>query len=77
MPNPLFLMLNNAPQSMPQVPINDGGFAQMMQEFQQFRNTFRGNAKQEVERLLQSGQMTQQQFQELSQMTNQMIGLMR
>jgi hypothetical protein len=69
-------MLNNAPQSMPQVSANDGGFAQMIQEFQQFRNTFRGNAKQEVERLLQSGQMTQQQFQQLSQMANQMMGLM-
>lgn len=77
MPNPLFQMLNNAPQSMPQVPANDGGFSQMMQEFQQFCNTFRGNAKQEVERLLQSGQMTQQQFQALSQMTNQMINFMR
>lgn len=77
MPNPLFQMLNNAPRSTPQVPANDGGFAQMIQEFQQFRNTFRGNAKQEVERLLQSGQMTQQQFQALSQMANQMINLMR
>lgn len=77
MPNPLYQMLNNVPQSTPQVPANDGGFAQMIQEFQQFRNTFRGNAKQEVERLLQSGQMTQQQFQALSQMTNQMINLMR
>ena len=72
MANPLFQELNKT-QATP----NDGGFAQMIQEFQQFRNTFRGNAKQEVERLLQSGQMTQQQFQALSQMTNQMIGLMR
>lgn len=77
MPNPLFQMLNNAPQSMPQVPANDGGFAQMVQDFQRFRNAFRGDAKQEVERLLQSRQMTQQQFQALSQMTNQMINLMR
>ena len=71
MANPLFQELNKT-QATP----NDGGFAQMMQEFQQFRNTFCGNAKQEVERLLKTGQMSQQQFQQLSQMANQMMGLM-
>lgn len=50
-----------------------GNMQQMMQQFQHFRQTFNGNPKQEVERLLQSGQMTQNQFNQLQQMASQMM----
>lgn len=39
-----------------------GNFQQMMQQFQQFKATFRGDPKAEVERMLQSGQINQQQL---------------
>lgn len=38
-----------------------------------FRKNFTGNAKQEVEKLLSSGQMSQSQFNQLSQIANQIL----
>lgn len=48
-----------------------GQFRQMMQQFQQFRNNFQGDPKQEVEKLLQSGKMSQQQLNQLQAMAQQ------
>lgn len=56
MSNPLFNALGGG-----KMPGAMGQFQQMMQQFQQFRNNFQGNPKQEVEKLLQSGKMSQQQ----------------
>lgn len=42
--------------------------ASLIQNFQQFRAGFRGDPKQQVEELLKSGQMSQEQFQSFSQM---------
>lgn len=44
---------------------------QMMQQFQQFRNTFRGNPQQMVQQMLQSGQITETQLQQATQMARQ------
>ena len=44
---------------------------QMMQQFQQFRNTFRGNPQQMVQQMLQSGQITEAQLQQAMQMARQ------
>jgi len=38
------------------------GFMQMLQQFQQFRANFQGNPKAEVDKLLQSGAMSQQEL---------------
>lgn len=38
-----------------------------------FRKSFTGNAKQEVEKLLSSGQMSQSQFNQLSRIANQIL----
>ena len=40
-------------------------FQQMMNQFQQFRQSFQGDPKAEVEKLLQSGKMSQQQLNQL------------
>lgn len=40
----------------------------MIQQFNQFRNNFIGDPKQAVMNLISSGQMSQQQFDQLSQM---------
>jgi replicative DNA helicase len=71
MPNPLFQQLSQN---------NENGFNnpfQMIQKFNEFRQNFTGDPKQMVEQLLQSGRMSQQQFQQLSQMASefQKLGL--
>lgn len=45
-----------------------GNMMNMMQQFNQFRSTFQGNPQQKVQELLSSGQMTQEQFNQLSNM---------
>jgi hypothetical protein len=65
MANPLFGMFGNSPQ--PQQ-------ANKLQQFQQFINNFRGNPQQKVQELLQNGQMTQEQFNQYSNIANQIIG---
>lgn len=72
MANPLFNMLGgNQPM------INDGGFAQFIAQVKQMQQTFQGDPRAEVQRLLNSGQMTQQQFNQFSQMANQVMQMMR
>lgn len=44
---------------------------QMIQQFNQFRNSFQGDPKQKVQELLNSGQMSQQQFNQLQQQATQ------
>ena len=44
------------------------GFMQMVQQFKQFKANFQGDPKAEVEKLLQSGKLTQQQLNQLQQM---------
>ena len=47
----------------------NGNFAlNLIQQFNQFRSTFQGDPKQQVQNLLNSGQMTQEQFTQLSSM---------
>lgn len=48
----------------------------MMNQFNQFRNAFSGDPKQMVANMLQSGQMSKQQFEQLSQMAMQFKGMM-
>lgn len=64
--NPLFNALGGG-----QMPGALGNFQQMMQQFQQFRANFQGDPKQEVQKLLQSGKMSQQQLNQLQAMAQQ------
>ena len=73
MPNPLFSMLGG---NMPSMSGPMGNFAQMMQQFQQFRANFQGDPKAEVEKLLQSGKMSQQQLNQLQGMAQQFMPMM-
>ena len=45
-----------------------GNMQNFMQRFQQFKNQFQGDPRQQVQDLLDSGQMTQEQFNQLSNM---------
>ena len=71
MPNPLFNALGGG-----KLPGPMGQFQQMMQQFQQFRANFQGGPKKEVEKLLQSGQMSQAQLNQLQAMAQQFRSFM-
>ena len=62
MANPLFQALGGG-----KLPGPMGNFQQMMQQFQQFRQSFQGDPKAEVEKLVQSGKISQQQLNQLQQ----------
>ena len=47
---------------------NQGG---MLQRFQQFRQNFRGNPQEQVQQLLNSGKVSQQQYNQAVQMAQQ------
>lgn len=68
MSNPLFNALGGAQSKLPGMM---GKFQQMMRQFQHFRQTFRGDPKAEVEKLVQSGQITQEQLDQVQQMARQ------
>ena len=66
MPNPLFNQFGGQQQA-------NNGFSNFMNEFQIIQQAVK-NPKQEVERLLQSGAMSQQTFNSLAQQANQILG---
>ena len=68
--NPLFNVLNGGQQP------SSNGFPNFMNEFQRLQQTVK-NPRQEVERLLQSGAMSQQDFNRFGQMANQIMGITR
>lgn len=45
--------------------------------FNQFKSTFNGNPEQQVKQLLSSGQMSQEQFNQLAQTANQLRQLIK
>lgn len=46
-------------------------------QFNQFRSTFTGNPEQQVKELISSGRMSQDQFNQLAQMANQLRQLIK
>ena len=48
----------------------------IIKQARQFKKQFTGNPRQEVERLLQTGQMSQSQFNQFSQMAQQIVQAM-
>lgn len=54
-----------------------GGMMNFMNQFNQFRAGLSGDPQQMVQQLMQSGQMTKEQFDQLSGMANQIMPFMR
>ena len=69
MSNPLFNALGGG--NMPQ-----NGMMNMFQQFMNFKNNFKGDPKQKVMELLQSGQISQNQLNQAQQMTQQFQSMM-
>lgn len=72
MANPLFQALGGG-----KLPGPMGNFQQMMQQFRQFRRNFHGDPKAEVEKLVQSGKLSQQQLNQLQQAATAFQNLMK
>lgn len=60
-----------------QLPAPFNNLQNIMQQFNQFRNSFRGNPQQQVQQLLNSGRMTQAQFNKLKQIADQLQGMLK
>lgn len=70
MSNPLFNALGGG------IPQGNGPM-QMMQQFMQFKQNFKGDPKAEVEKMLQSGRISQQQLNQVQQMAGQFQNLLK
>ena len=71
MASPLYKQFGNQPANG-----MFGNMQNMMQQFNQFRQTFQGDPKQQVQQLLNSGRMSQSQFNQLKQMADQFMKMM-
>ena len=68
MANPLFNLLGSAPSMMPG-PI--GNMMNLLGQLNQFRSQIKGDPKQQIQELLNSGKMTQSQFNQCKSMAEQ------
>lgn len=68
MSNPIYQQMGG---QMPSNPMTA-----MMQRFQQFQQMFRGDPRQQVQNLLNSGKVSQQQYNQAVQMAQQMQRMM-
>ena len=59
-----------------QIGRQNNPFEQLAQQAREFQKQFNGNPRQEVERLLQTGQMSQSQFNQYSQIAQQVAQFM-
>lgn len=59
------------------LPAPFGNIQNMINQLNQFRNTFKGDPKQQVQELLNSGRMTQDQFNKLKKMADQIQGMLK
>lgn len=76
MSNPLIgNNFNGGPQNNMFNPF--GGFMNFMNQFNQFRSGVQGNPQQMVQNMIQNGQMSQEQFNQLSNMANQILPFIR
>ena len=53
-----------------------GGGNSLIQQFNQFKNSFTGDPRQQIQQLLNSGRMTQQQYNDLVQKANQIAPML-
>lgn len=69
--------MNNLYQQMGgQMPSPMNGMQQMMQRFQQFQRMFTGDPRQQVQNLLNSGRVSQSQYNQAVQMAQQLQRMM-
>lgn len=67
MANPIYDMMNAN---------NDGGIMSFVKEVQDFQKTFNGDPKAEVQNLMNSGQLSQAEFDQYARIANQVMAFM-
>lgn len=72
MTNPLFNTLGGNAK----LPGPFGNMQDLMQRLTQFKQSFQGDPKQQVQELLNSGKMSQSQYNQLSQMATQIQNML-
>lgn len=72
MQNLPFNMFGNMMQNTP-----FGNAANLLSQLRQFRNNFSGDPKQQVQELLNSGRMSQQQYNQISQLATQVQSFLK
>ncbi len=70
MTNPLYQLLGNQ-QALP------GNMQQIIARFNQFKNTFTGNPQQQVQQLLNSGRVTQEQYNQAVRMAQSLQNMLK
>lgn len=77
MSNPLFNMFGPGVQNggINNTPLSN--MTNLLTKYNEFRSSFKGDPEQKVKELLNSGQMTQAQFQQLSEAAKQFQKLMK
>lgn len=73
MANSLFNMLG---ANAPKLPGPFGNMQELLQRLNAFRQSFTGDPKQQVQQLLNSGQMSQNQYNQLSQLATQIQNML-
>lgn len=63
--NPLYQQMNNQPNS------------NIIQRFQQFKQSFSGNPQQIVQQMLDSGKISQERYNQAVQMANQLQNILK
>ena len=66
MSNPIFQMFGQM------MPNNFGQMGNIIQQFNQFRQNFRGDPRQQIQQLLNSGRVSQEQYNRAVQLANQL-----
>lgn len=66
MSNPLFQMFGQMMSN------NFGQMGNIIQQFNQFRQNFRGDPRQQIQQLLNSGRVSQEQYNRAVQLANQL-----
>ena len=58
-------------------PQQNNSMNNFLDQFNQFKSTFTGDPEQQVKQLISSGRMSQEQFNQLAQMANQLRQLIK
>ena len=67
MANPLYQQINSMPTGMNNI----------IQQFQQFKQNFSGDPRQTIQQMLDSGRITQAQYDKAVQTAQQLMGILR
>lgn len=75
MSNPLMQFMGGGANPMLSNPL--GNILRFKQELREFQSSFRGDPQQKVQELLESGQMTREQYDQYRQMAQQILPFLK